>query len=474
MNPLNLIDFYKADHRSQYPKGTTLVYSNWTPRKTRTKSDKMVFFGLQYFIKKYLINDFNEHFFNQPKAIVVRQYQDLMDRTIGPGLNTDHIGALHDLGYLPLHIEAIAEGTPVPMQTPTMTFWNTHPNFSWLTNYLETLTSAILWKPCTSATSAWLFRKNFDKYAELTGADKGFVQFQGHDFSFRGMSGVEDACLSGMGHLLSFVGTDTVPAILFLENYYNATGLVGTSVRASEHSVQCTGGAEDEYEVNDRLIKEVYPNGIFSMVSDTYDFWKLVTEYLPSRKDSIMGRDGKLVIRPDTGTPHKVINGDPDGEAECEKKGLVRCLWDTFEGTVTEKGFKQLDSHIGTIYGDSINFEEQELILNGLMNNGFASTNTVLGMGSYLYEYVTRDTYGNAIKATYCEVDGVGRNLFKSPKTGAWKKSMKGLLRVNPDMTVEQEVKWSREGGELKSVFKDGELLKEWNLNDIRERLKNA
>lgn len=472
MNPLFLTDFYKVYHLEQYPKKTSLVYSNFTPRKSRTTSDKMVFFGLQYFIKKYLIEEFNENFFKKPKQEIMDEYKSLIDRTLGQdSMNIDHIGRLHDLGYLPLHIEALPEGTLVPMQTPMFTLWNTHPDFFWITNYLETLISSVIWKPCTSATTSSLFKKNFNKYADITGANKDFVQFQAHDFAFRGMSNPDDAALSGAGHLLNFVGTDTIPSILLLEKYYNAIGLVGTSVKASEHSTMVTEGEENEYEVNDRLLTEVYPNGIFSMVSDSFDFWKLVSEYLPSRKETIMKRDGKLVIRPDTGKPHEVLCGKLDADTEAEKKGLVESLWNTFGGKITDKGYKQLDSHIGTIFGDSINLQEQELILSGLEKKGFSSDNVVVGIGSYAFQYVTRDTYSTVCKCTYIEVDGVGRNVFKNPKSGAWKKSHKGLLRVNPDMSVEQEVSWTREGGELKSVFKDGELLKEWNLQEIRERL---
>lgn len=432
----------------------------------------MVFVLLQYFAIKYLQNDMNKYFFDVEKETVLQEYKTLMDRTLGPGaLTVDHIAALHDLGYLPLQINAVPEGTPVPMQTPVLTMWNTHPEFAWLTNYFESLMSNVLWKPCTSATTAWLFRKEFDRYCKLTGGDPSFVDWQGHDFSFRGMSGLEDAQMSGAGHLLSFKGTDTVPAIPFLEEYYHANlepFSTGGSVRATEHSVM---SADDEIATFDRLLFETYPSGIVSIVSDTYDFWKIITEYLPSRKDRIMARDGKLVIRPDTGTPHKVLCGDREATAECEKKGLVACLYDTFGGTLTDKGFKQLDPHIGAIYGDSISLDEQHRILFLLAADGFASTNVVLGIGSFAYQYVTRDTYGIACKATYCEVNGQGRDIFKNPKTGAWKKSHKGLLRVNDDLSVSEQVTWEQQGGVLEPVFRNGKLLRFETLEQIRARL---
>lgn len=475
-NPIFAIDGYKADHRSQYPKGTNLVYSNFTPRVSRVKGvDKMVFFGLQYLLKEYFIERFQREFFFQPKGKVLKEYQDLMDCYLGPkAITVDHIGELWDYGKLPIVVKALPEGTAVPMGTPCMVLYNSDPRFFWLVNYLETLISSVLWKGSTSATTANEFRKNFAYYADASGGDMKMVPWQGHDFSFRGMSCTEDACLSGAAHLLSFTGTDTIPAILFLEKYYNANRhkeLIGGSVPATEHSVMSAGGDDNEFLTYKRLINEVYPNGIVSVVSDTWDFWNVVTDFLPRLKDDIMRRNGKLVIRPDSGVPHKIICGDPDATSEPEKKGLVRCLWDIFGGT---KGFahRQLDPHIGFIYGDSINLEEQVRILSGLTRSGFSTTCGVLGIGSYTYQYVTRDTYGTVCKATYCEVDGQPREIFKAPKTGGWKKSHRGLLRVNPDLTTYQQVSWAEEGGELTEVFRDGIITREASLSEIRARIQ--
>lgn len=474
-NPLFLIDFYKADHRSQYPDGTTLVYSNFTPRKSRVPGvNHMTFFGLQAAIRKYLMEDFTMGFFGRPRNVIVDEYQYVMNRTLGPGLiKTDHIAALHDLGYLPIQINAVKEGTNVPLQTPAFTIWNTHPDFFWLTNYLETLLSAVLWKPCTSATTAGNFKKVFNHFARATGGDLGFVPFQGHDFSFRGMSGVEDAQSSGAGHLLHFVGTDTLPAINWLRKYYNASlddELIGCSVPATEHSVMCAGGEDGELQTIERLLR-IYPKGILSVVSDTWDLFKLLDEYLPALKEQIMTRDGKLVIRPDSGTPNLIMNGNPDSHCELEKKGVLRILKEHFGGTTNEKGYFQLDPHIGTIYGDGIDTQELLRILDGMKKNGFASTNVVIGMGSYTYQYVTRDTLGTVCKATYVEVNGVGRPIYKTPKTGAWKKSHKGLLRVNPDLSVSEDVTWEEQGGMLEKVFKDGQLYRVESLKEIRERV---
>lgn len=245
--PLTQLDFYKTGHMKQYPEGTTLVYSNLTPRsvkylpKIEGTDDKVVFFGLQYFIKDFLIEKFNNEFFSKPKEEVVGYYKRRLDTSLGGDADVSHIEALHDLGYLPILIKALPEGAAVNAKIPVFTIQNTLPEFFWLTNFLETILSATIWKPCTSATLARKYKKLLLNFAEETGVDPSFVGFQGHDFSFRGMSGAEDAAMTGAGHLTSFIGTDTVPAIDFLEDYYNADAskeLVGCSVAATEHS--CT------------------------------------------------------------------------------------------------------------------------------------------------------------------------------------------------------------------------------------------
>ncbi len=476
-NALTLIDGYKIDHRRQYPEGTTKVYSNWTPRGSRVAgADGIIFFGLQYFLKEYLNFTWDESFFYQPKGKVVDRYKLMIKDYLGVDfIPVDHIEALHDLGYLPLRFCAMPEGSYVPLRVPAMTVENTHPDHAWLTNYVETLLSNILWKPCTSATTALHLRRIIERAAWRTGGSKEFIPFQGHDFSFRGMSGVEDAVMSGAGHLLFFTGTDTIPAIEFLREYYHATGFIGGSVAATEHSVMCAGGKFNEIGTIARLLK-LYPSGVLSIVSDTWDLWKVLTEYLPMLRSKIMARNGKLVIRPDSGDPVKIICGDPEATDDRAKRGVVQLLWDTFGGTVNAAGYKTLDSHIGTIYGDSINRERMEAILQRLEANGFASDNIVFGVGSFTYEYVTRDTFGFAMKATYTENAELGElSLYKSPVTdGGEKWSARGRLAVlrgdgdQPvlvcDATPEQEA-----ASMLTPVWEDGEFIRRSTLAEIRE-----
>jgi nicotinamide phosphoribosyltransferase len=486
LNPMLMSDFYKQSHRNQYPVGTEKVYSTWTPRGTRMEGvDEVVLFGLQGFIKKYLVDYFNDNFFNKPLEKVRESFRRMLKYTLGGEPDLIHIEELHKLGYLPIKIKALKEGELVPTRVPCITIENTEPKFFWITNFLETLMSCELWQPITSATIAFEYRKIVEKYAKETVGNLNHVPFQCHDFSMRGMSSVESAMTSGAGHLLSFSGTDTIPAIAYLEEYYNADiekELVGTSIPATEHSVMCSYGNVNEFELFKRLLTEVYPNGIFSAVSDTWDLWKVLTEYLPNLKDEVLGRDGKLVIRPDSGDPIKIICGDDSyAVGTPQNKGVIQLLWDTFGGTLNELGYKELNSHIGAIYGDSITLERAEQICKQLKENGFASSNIVFGVGSYTYQYNTRDTFCQAMKATYAVVNGEERLLFKDPVTdNGTKKSQRGLVAVveaygQPRLVDGLDRKAYDETYKnidlLEVVFEDGKLLRDESLSEIREML---
>jgi nicotinamide phosphoribosyltransferase len=513
MTPIICTDYYKTEHFRMYPEGTSMIYSNLTPRKSRMKGiNSIVVFGIQHFIKKYLLGKFKTEFFDKPWEQIEDEYKYAINTRI------DHIKALHDLKYLPLEIKALPEGSRCPIGVPCMTIRNTLPEFYWLTNYLETLISCCLWQPMTSATIAAEYYKLLSKYAKETTGNTDFVQWQAHDFSMRGMSSLESAILSGMAHLTSFTGTDTIPAIYALRNSYGAKGLIGASVPATEHSVMCMGTKEDELGTFSRLL-DLYPTGILSVVSDTWNLWDVVgpNGYCEQLKDKILARDGKLVIRPDSGDPVDIICGLPDGIWEGEttgqpnidwanqpktrtpvEKGVIELLWDIFGGTIVKGAdgneYKQLDSHIGAIYGDSITLERAEQICQRLKAKGFASTNIVFGVGSFTYQYNTRDTFGFAMKATYGEVmervksqlsavyeESVGREIYKDPVTDdGTKKSAKGLLRVEYDSHEDKfilidQCSWAGEAETLLlPVFFDGQLVREYTLDDIRERIKAA
>lgn len=565
MNALLATDGYKVGHHQQYPEGTTLVYSNFTPRSNKYAPkgcDKIVSFGQQMVVKQ-IHELFQNEFFSKPKDEVCGEMKRELSLYLGTDYDVSHFEKLHDLGFLPIHVKSIEEGSLVPMKVPVLTIYNTIPEFYWVTNYLETIISNLLWKPMTSATIAHAYRKVLTKWQEKTDKEKAwFIDWQGHDFSMRGLDSIDATISSGLGHLTSFTGTDSLPAIYGARKYYGETGVVGGSVNATEHSVHCAGGKDDEIGTFRRLL-ETYPTGILSVVSDTWDLWKVCTEHIVTLKQDILSRYGKLVIRPDSGNPVDILcgeniesfdnledakdvfnddlyenqvhgerhyeipetrlvrvgdkfyqlNADTDWnrydkqyyfiesidiqatpiEVEPKHKGVIELLWDVFGGTINEQGYKVLDPHIGAIYGDSITIDRADEICERLENKGFASTNVVLGLGSFNYQYNTRDTFGFAMKATYVELEVpmygelsdqnlntkiIGREIFKDPVTDdGTKKSATGLLCVTYDnengYMLADKVTWDGEAnGVLKTIYKEGSMFNQTTLTEIRNKLK--
>lgn len=506
-----LTDGYKLGHHFQYPKGTEMVYSNWTPRSCKyfpEASEGSVVFGIQYLVKEYLIKQFNENFFSLLKEQAVKEFHDRVDKFVGiSNVGIEHIEALHDLGYLPIEIKALPEGSVCPIRVPMMTIKNTLPEFFWLTNYLETLISSVLWLPCTSATSARLYKKELKRHAKRTSFPGDVnIGFACHDFSMRGMAGIEAAIVSGMAHMTSFCGSETIPAIRAVEEYYNADSskeLVAATVPATEHSVMCAGGKEDELETFRRLICEVYPKGIVSIVSDTWDFWQVVEDFLPKLKKEIMARDGRVVIRPDSGDPVDIICGlrtnphfntrivegryyccyapfNIDSEyvevSEGQYYGAYYMLGKTFGWNTTDTGFRYPSTKVGLLYGDSITLERQKQIYLRLEGASMAACNLVLGVGSFTYQFKSRDSLGFAVKATACKVNGELKEIFKQPKTDdGTKNSLKGLIAIyeeNGTYVAKDCVSEAEEmAGALEPVFVNGSLMKDYSLSEIRERI---
>ena len=506
-----LADFYKISHRKLYDREEGMIHATWTPRKSRINGiDKIVVFGLQGFVKKYLIDYFNNNFFSKPIEDIIGEYTRIIKYTLGQEeVDTKHIEDLHKLGYLPIRIDALEEGTQCPIKCPCVTVQNTHPQFLWITNFIETLFSMEVWKPMTSATIAKKYREVLDKWAEKTCDNNEHVDFQGHDFSMRGMGGLDSAMTSGAGHLTSFKGTDTIPAICYLENYYNAKvedECIGCSIPATEHSIMefnSYGTEDDEYNAFKRMITQVHPQGFVSIVSDTWNLWHVLTDTVPRLKEEILNRLGKVVIRPDSGDPCDIICGintktffDPyKGKEKSERlltekdseyyesinKGVVEILWDIFGGHINDKGYKVLNSHIGVIYGDAITIERAEEICQRLESKGFASSNIVFGIGSYTYNMNSRDTFGFALKSTYAIKDNKEIFLFKDPITDdGEKKSQKGLVLVckdNDDNIIyldelTHEFKQRLHNMDLlKPLFVDGKLVRETSLSEIRNKL---
>lgn len=485
INPLLESDFYKQVHWNQYPKGITKVVSYFTPRMNRLKrTNHIVMFGLQAFIKEFLIHDFDEYFFSRSKDEVMAEYRHLLNNTLGEGLyGLQRIGELHDLGYLPIEIKALPEGARVPVGVPMFEISNTHPKFAWLTNALESVISCEMWHGMISATVGVMYRDIVDKYYAETCDDTIAHARALGDFSMRGQESKRSAYKSSAGWLLSFLNTATVPAVDYLENYYNcdcSKESVGFGAVSTEHSVMCSNYAVDGDEITfiRRLLTEIYPRTSFSMVSDSYDYWNVVNNILPQLKEEIMNHDGTLLVRGDSGDPVEVVTD------------TVFSLWESFGGTKNSKGYKVLDPHIKAIYGDSITPQRAEKIYEILKREGFAASNVSLGVGSFSMQCLeedgtlkpyTRDTFGIAIKATYAEdKDGKPIMIFKNPKESTFKKSQKGCCIVTRDPETHEYVcsdghtfaeTENAPNNRLMEVFKDGRIVKEYSLRQIRDRL---
>ncbi len=476
-NLLLQTDVYKFGHKDQYPPNTTKVYSYLESRGSREEGlDYTVFFGLQYYLKKYL---------SEPVTHAdVDEYEDVAGGILGPdNINPKQFRALANLGYIPLKIKAVREGTVMPLKNVLMTITNTHPDFAWLVNYVETLLMK-MWLPITVASNSYRFRRMFNGFADRTVGNRDHVPFQMHDFGYRGSGSEESAAIAGAAHLLSFLGTDTTAAVVMLRNYYDAAECerpIGLSVPASEHSVMCAWNDENEDVQAIENMLDTYPTGIVSIVSDTYDLWRTITDYYGGVfRDRILSRDGKVVIRPDSGDPPSILCGNPAGDSLEEQMGVVRLLDRHFGSTMNDLGFREVDPHIGTIYGDAIFYERAQQILSRLAGMNYASNSVVFGSGGLLLNQWSRDSLKMAIKATYCQVGDESRPIEKKPKTDMTKASKKGLLelekirnemgvtyKTHVDVPFEQEML-----GELEVVYYDGRLTRTQNLDDIRNELE--
>ena len=474
-------DSYKQCHPKMYPDNQECLVSYLTPRKAMNENfPKMVVYGIQPFIIDMM--DAFDSFFAMPLEWAMYDY----DKYVGAHLGLDNVARdriieLHELGYLPLEIRALPEGTVVNMGIPIVEMRNTHPRFAWLVQWVECLLQTEVWPMCAYATVGWEYHKVAEKYYNMTapGADPFMAMA---DFGFRGMSCMEDATRCSASWLLSFNKTSTIPALPYLDDYYNADcakNKIGIGAVSTEHSVMAANFAIDGDEISfvKRMLTEIYPNTSFSMVSDTYDYWNMVDNIIPACKEEILAHNGKLLIRPDSGDMVEItIN-------------TIEKLWNTFGGTINEAGYKVLDPHIGLIYGDGCTLNKVAEIYKLLAMMGFAATNVVFGVGAFCFHalfspdntftVLTRDTWGMAMKATYGVFGGKEVPIFKDPKTdNGLKKSQKGCCRVwyNAQEDIytctDGYSEWVEDDNtQLIPIFKDGESINEQEFLNIRARL---
>ncbi len=457
-NIIKLTDSYKVSHAVQYPSDTTEIDSYFESRGGEFRES--VFFSLQYFLRRYLEG-----------KVVTKEKIDEAERFLtahlGPGIfqrsRWEYILEKYD-GRLPVEIRAVPEGTVVPTHNVLMTIRNTDPECFWLTNYLETLLVQV-WYGCTTATISREMKKIIKTGLEKSGDISG-LPFKLHDFGFRGVSSVESAGLGGAGHLVNFQGTDTVAALEVCDEIYHCP-MAGFSIPAAEHSTITSWGREGEIDAFRNMLEQ-FPTGLVAVVSDSWDIYN-ACKYLWGRtlRKEILNRNGTLVIRPDSGDPTKVL---PE---------ILNILGNEFTYLTNDKGYKVLPSQVRVIQGDGIRRSTLKGIVDSILEAGWSLDNVAFGSGGGLLQDCNRDTLNFAFKCSSATVKGEDRPVFKQPVGASWKKSKKGKLALVNDpvfetvhgstwATVSYNEAAKFGGDKLVPVFRNGHLLAEYSLDEIR------
>ena len=476
-----MADTYKNTNPDAMPEGLTRLVSYITPRKSMFKNiDKVVFFGLQGFIQEFLIDLVNVTFFKRDKEEVLAEYKSYLDTQIGEqSYDLSRIAALHDLGYLPIKMKALPEGSLVNMGVPCIELTNTHPDFAWVVQWIECIAQSELFGTCNWATMAHEYRKLANDFYEKTtdGANPAMAMA---DFGFRGL-GVDNGIRASSSWLLSFNKTSTIPAMQYIDKMYNAEcakNHIGIGAVSLEHATVCSNLAVCETEENllRRLLTTVYKDTSFSYVSDSFDYWSLVNDTLPKLKKEIMEHNGKFLVRPDSGDIVEI------------SVKTVQKLYEIFGGTTNSKGYKELNSKVGIIYGDGCQYSKIEEIWTRLEKLGFAADTILFGVGAFSFTAMctpedemvclTRDTFGFAMKSTDCVISNKEYTIQKNPKTDQnhLKKSHKGLCCVTKD--GDNFVCHDGYTSEtlpadnlLRTVYRDGQFVRTTDFAEIRERL---
>ena len=436
-------DSYKVTHWKQYPPKTEKVYSYFESRGGQF--DGTVFFGLQYLMDRYLTEGVWPAQVTEAAELYAKHFgsPDLFNKE-----GWDYIARR---GFLPIEIKAVPEGIRVPTHNVLMTIENTDPKVPWLTNFIETLLVQT-WYPTTVATLSWETRKLILKYLTETGNPE-LIDFKLHDFGFRGATTLEAAGIGGCAHLVNFLGTDTVPALGVARDYYGAD-MAGFSVPASEHSTMTAWGREHEVDAFRNMIEQYGDQPFYSVVSDSYDLFKAARSlWGGALKSQVLGAGGTLVVRPDSGVPSVIV------------PQLLQVLGEQFGFQVNYKGFRVLNPKVRIIQGDGMDINSIEQTLSSMMMQGWSADNVTFGMGGGLLQKVNRDTQKFAFKCSSAVVDGIERDVFKEPATDNGKVSKKGRLGLTAELkTVSED-----DNELLETVFLNGEIIKRYTLDEIRE-----
>ncbi len=453
-------DSYKVSMFKQYPAGTTGVYSYIESRGGRY--DRTVFFGLQAFIKEYLLEPITQSDIDIADEILTAH---------GEPFNRagwQYILDKHN-GYLPVVIRAVPEGTVVPVKNVLATIENTDPECFWLTTWLETAILRAVWYPTTVATQSWKIRQVILDALEKTG-DPALIDFKLHDFGARGVSSLESAAIGGAAHLVNFMGSDTISGVLYAREYYDA-GIAGFSIPAAEHSTITSWGRDGEVDAYRNMLNQfAKPGSIVAIVSDSYDVYNAVDNLWGEQlRQQVIDSGATVVIRPDSGDPDVVC------------RQLVQKLDAKFGSTVNSKGFRVLNN-VRLIQGDGVNENTIRTILGSFQAYGYSADNIAFGMGGALLQQVDRDTQKFAMKCSSIMVNGENRDVQKDPITDSGKKSKAGRVQLWKSggewaSGVTAPTGWTDKGigpfvPMLEEVYRDGKLVKEITFEQVRANAK--
>lgn len=445
-NVINIFDTdgYKISQWKQYPKGATYAMSY---AESRGGADRVKFFGLQYVLKQLEVPTLED------VEVVKQSVESYTGRT--DLFNYEGWKKIAEMGYFPLRVRSVPEGSVIPTKQALFTVENTHPDFVWLISWLETQLLRV-WYPTTVATTSFEIKELIAKYLERNGTPES-INFKLHDFGARGVATGDQAMLGGMAHLINFAGSDTLAGRMGAVEYYNAdTAGLSAGIPASEHSTITSWGRDFEYEAFRNMIEQFgAPGAIYACVSDSYNIWEAL-ETWKDLEPLILEKGGTLVVRPDSGDP-----------VETPVK-VVKRLIDLFGYTLNSKGYKVLPDHIRVIQGDGVDQFSIESILRILDFEGISSDNITFGMGGALLQKIDRDTYKFAMKMCAITVDGKDRDVYKDPITAPGKTSKRGFLTLNKDMQTVRINELNGNDDFMDTVWENGEFLKEVNFEDLR------
>lgn len=444
-------DSYKTSHFAQYPEDAEYVSSYIESRGGIYPAT--VFFGLQMFIKRYLT-----------KPITLDDIDEAEALCIAHGVPFNRTGWMHILnahnGYLPLEIEAVPEGTEVPNGNVLVQVINTDPSCAWLTSYIETALLRAVWYPTTVATVSKACQTIIAEYLGETADNMDGLPFKLHDFGPRGASSEETAAIGGLAHLVNFMGTDNLSALVAARRYYEAD-MAGFSIPAAEHSTITSWGRQGEVAAYANMLTQFGgKDKLVAVVSDSYDFWNAIDNIWGGElKEQVETTGGTLVVRPDSGDPVQIV---PEA---------IERLMAKFGYTVNSKGYKVLPVCIRLIQGDGVCAGAIEAILQAMKERRLSADNVAFGMGGELLQKVNRDTQKFAMKASAIRVGGVWRDVFKDPITDKGKRSKKGrlaLIKIAGEYKTVRRDTATPTKNQLVPVFANGRLVTQWTLDEVR------